>query len=373
MLVVQPYVQAAPPSLTGRLASFAAARAGDALGALGAAAGRAAAHVGEGLAARLPPVHLARVTLADSRLEVQVWGEPIPRLVEDIGATVRLAPGYSRFELDLEGAPRARDPRSVKCTMVAPTAKRHLRHVTPGTVPAGAAPLRAFTCDVLPAWLEASGNDDSSGAQADDAAAVQAEFADGEQQQQQQELTDQDGQPAHQASAQRLQRQQRQWSNAQLSGSESEERRSSEDREGAGDSGPAPYKRPEPLHLGPTGQAGLPHTVHFLAAPPPGEDALRPPAPGSGGRLRVRVSHSWPSDPGASMDLAVTVTGRGLHAPLIDRLLELPMDIHSGTVDGDFHLRATDPATWDFPAITGKLSAAGAPKLGCAAPGSWPR
>ncbi len=57
-------------------------------------------------------------------------------------------PLHRSLELHLEGAAHARHPLSRKCTVVSPTAKRHLRHVTPGAqTPLG----WLFGCDVLPA------------------------------------------------------------------------------------------------------------------------------------------------------------------------------------------------------------------------------
>ena len=61
----------------------------------------------------------------------------------------------------------------------------------------------------------------------------------------------------------------------------------------------------------------------------------------NGGQLRVRVTadgilsrgipgHDDGSSPAA--ELVVTVAGRDLHAPLIERIIELPMDIHEGRV-----------------------------------------
>lgn len=73
----------------------------------------------------------------------------------------------------------------------------------------------------------------------------------------------------------------------------------------------------------------------------------------------MRVFHRWAQSEEERDNLLVSVYGRGLHAPLIERLLELPFDIHSGTVDGELHVAANDDATWDFPAITGKLDCKG--------------
>jgi hypothetical protein len=73
----------------------------------------------------------------------------------------------------------------------------------------------------------------------------------------------------------------------------------------------------------------------------------------------VRVFHRWGQSPQQRDNLLISVFGRGLAAPLIERLLELPLDIHSGSVDGELHIAANDDATWEFPAITGKLTCKG--------------
>ena len=53
--------------------------------------------------------------------------------------------------------------------------------------------------------------------------------------------------------------------------------------------------------------------------------------------------------------LQLDVVGSNIHAPLVERLIELPMDISGGRLDGDFHLRSHDAATWHFPAIDGRI------------------
>jgi hypothetical protein len=83
------------------------------------------------------------------------------------------------------------------------------------------------------------------------------------------------------------------------------------------------------------------------------------PAAAGGGHLSVRVFHRWAQHEGERDNLLLSVFGRGLDAPLIERLLELPFDIHSGVVDGEIHVAANDDDTWDFPAVTGKLTCKG--------------
>ena len=47
--------------------------------------------------------------------------------------------------------------------------------------------------------------------------------------------------------------------------------------------------------------------------------------------------------------------GQDLHAPLVERLIELPMDISGGRINGDLRLRAHDSRTWHFPSFGGRL------------------
>ena len=53
--------------------------------------------------------------------------------------------------------------------------------------------------------------------------------------------------------------------------------------------------------------------------------------------------------------LALGAAGQELHAPLVERLIELPMDISGGRINGDLRLRARDDATWHFPSFGGRL------------------
>jgi hypothetical protein len=86
-----------------------------------------------------------------------------------------------------------------------------------------------------------------------------------------------------------------------------------------------------------------------------------PRRPEYGGRLTFKLSHEWAPAPcpfpGA---LHVVVGGAALHAPLIERLVELPMDVHAGTLDGELHIVAGDEASWEFPHVFGKVDVRGA-------------
>ena len=51
----------------------------------------------------------------------------------------------------------------------------------------------------------------------------------------------------------------------------------------------------------------------------------------------------------------VVISGTDLHAPLVERLIELPMDISGGRISGELSLRAHDAATWHFPSFGGRV------------------
>jgi hypothetical protein len=68
----------------------------------------------------------------------------------DVGVLVTLGPDYSWLEVQVEGDADPRHPASIKCTSINPAAKRHLRHVTPGSS-SSSTRLRRFGCDVLQA------------------------------------------------------------------------------------------------------------------------------------------------------------------------------------------------------------------------------
>jgi hypothetical protein len=54
--------------------------------------------------------------------------------------------------------------------------------------------------------------------------------------------------------------------------------------------------------------------------------------------------------------MKVVVGGRNLHAPLIERVVELPMDIKTGRLDGHFVISSDDRESWAFPKFTGRVS-----------------
>ena len=115
-----------------------------------------------------------------------------------------------------------------------------------------------------------------------------------------------------------------------------------------------------------------------------------------GGKLRVRVRATdlqADTSKGLWPQLLISVAGQTLHAPLIERIVELPMDIHAGRVggrvgavlllplggkaasrtslwcsdssramqaNGELHIRSHDAASWRYPEFTGRVEVRGA-------------
>jgi hypothetical protein len=85
-----------------------------------------------------------------------------------------------------------------------------------------------------------------------------------------------------------------------------------------------------------------------------------------GGQLRVEVFANQISKgapprgstnaDGPWSDLAIKITGKDLHTPLIERLIELPMDIYQGRVNGTLTIKSKDTASWHFPEFYGRLA-----------------
>jgi hypothetical protein len=80
---------------------------------------------------------------------------------------------------------------------------------------------------------------------------------------------------------------------------------------------------------------------------------------GDGGAIRVRVDCKHMATPGRWGDLLVRVGGKNLHAPVLENLLDIPMDVYGGRLDGEVRLRCADADTWDFPELSGTVRGRG--------------
>lgn len=54
--------------------------------------------------------------------------------------------------------------------------------------------------------------------------------------------------------------------------------------------------------------------------------------------------------------MRISINARDLHAPVIERLVELPMDINQGRLNGNLDIVAEDAPSWSFPKFHGRVS-----------------
>jgi len=91
-----------------------------------------------------------------------------------------------------------------------------------------------------------------------------------------------------------------------------------------------------------------------------------PPANPDGGKVRVLVNVSGIADNDLATggprvpEMTISVHGQNLHAPLVERIFELPMDINDGRANGEFILKMHDFATWHTPEFHGRVAVRGA-------------
>ncbi|KAL6785562.1 hypothetical protein ACKKBF_B00775 [Auxenochlorella protothecoides x Auxenochlorella symbiontica] len=246
---------------------------------------------------------LGSLDLSAHSVRLHVSGESPPRVLDDVRASVRFDPGHDGVHVALRGAPRARARASHRWTRVAPRAPTHLRDVT-GRRAAAA----------LAAAAEAAGPEAALAA-ALDVAGRAAEIG----------SFGVDGARAGSSTG------------AGAAGTGPR----------AGDAGAAPGRGTGgalSVRVDVTGLlAGIP-TLQAAgqaaaAGEPPPDAALTPqdaPAP------------PYPA-------LRVAVGGAGLHAPLIERLLDLPLDVYDGWADGELSIVADDALSWRSPRFDGRV------------------
>jgi hypothetical protein len=78
-----------------------------------------------------------------------------------------------------------------------------------------------------------------------------------------------------------------------------------------------------------------------------------------GGRVRVHVGCTHLGTPERWPELTVRVEGANLHAPILEHLLDVPIDVHSGNLNGEVSLHCYDEASWDFPLLSGSVRGTG--------------
>ena len=81
----------------------------------------------------------------------------------------------------------------------------------------------------------------------------------------------------------------------------------------------------------------------------------------SGGKVAVHIEaenvvHNDMAKGGPKFpSMQIIIKGTNLHAPLIERIVELPIDIEQGRLDGQLIISSEDAASWDFPRFSGRV------------------
>lgn len=63
---------------------------------------------------------------------------------------------------------------------------------------------------------------------------------------------------------------------------------------------------------------------------------------------KIAVPGVWPT-------LDIVIKGSNIHAPMLERLIEIPIDLHSGRASGSFRILSYDTRTWAFPELYGRV------------------
>ncbi|GAX75992.1 hypothetical protein CEUSTIGMA_g3435.t1 [Chlamydomonas eustigma] len=79
-----------------------------------------------------------------------------------------------------------------------------------------------------------------------------------------------------------------------------------------------------------------------------------------GGHVTVTLRCSDIGLPDRRPNLFVSIRGADLHGPLVERTVELPMDVYEGRVGGELRIKSYDDDSWMFPEIYGLVRCRGA-------------
>ncbi|KAK9862508.1 hypothetical protein WJX84_009406 [Apatococcus fuscideae] len=253
-----------------------------------------------------------RICLRNSYVEATVAGEATPRRFERVDATLRLGRGYTSIDLDLHAHAHERDASAAKTTMLAPV-KEVVRHLRDAPSP----PIVRSLLDI-PQPEPEPGHFQASLAPHLDAPSPDS----------------------HREIDQHLP------ANATVEGTAPR----SGPKESSADisSYPGDDAMPQsPLSL----ESSASTELSFSDQPSSVRQRRR--IQTKGGRVRVKVSSKDIHK--AFPKTKIVVRAMNLHAPLIDRLLEIPMDIHEGRLNGELTVKAHDARTWAFPSMYGRV------------------
>lgn len=362
----------------------------------------------EGGSASLPPVVVRRVTAAGAGVDAYVFGDVYPRQFRNVSADLRLGRGYGTLGLEVTGDAVARDARCMRCTMPTPEAPRNLRTVTAGAedaVRANAYPItqQGPSPASLAAYAEGAAQRQLQNAPASfGSGGISAGFVGGRSWEDEGfgglgdvtgawerglDARVQHGRNAPAADMHPLEggagrvgegrpRQGEGGVQGSMRGKAAQGSIDSAGMPAAGGGSDAGRGRATPGVLFPPALLSpFSEDADNAATFPPFEQpsaqaadgtgggdlaGAPPPPPPSGGRVTVRVTardmmreNVWPT-------CEVAIGGENLHAPLIERLFELPMDIYGGRCDGELLLSMHEEDDWNvFPQFGGHVAVRG--------------
>ena len=321
---------------------------------------------------RPPAVALRRVKLCDSRINVYVFGAQAPRILDSVAGDIELGKDYHALDLSITADAQERPAHSFACSMPMRPEARNLRDSTEGAT--ATAPFNDYP-------IIQQGPSPQSRAKASvkqpppahaTAAATQSHTSNVRSAAAQSVHDAQTGRPmaGHPHAAEAIAA--KMASSGQVSAPGAQPQQDS--AHASAPSRSDAQQQAERLHQLHSASSAAPdgaeHSVADTAlagaesAPQPQAAADAPHAPAtqlSGGRVAVSVKASNMLQPGVWPECDVTISGVGLHAPIIERLIELPMDIYGGTLNGTFGIHMHSEREWrKFPAFSGRIEVSNA-------------
>ena len=322
---------------------------------------------------------LRRVTIADGAISIYVHGAETPRELSGVAGTIMLGRDYRTMDLCVSADGHRRPESTFRCTMPERPEARNLRHCTPGAaddIPAhhfhiardGPSPQSRAKAAAKAQASERGGGllQQPYGGMAQ-APGVHSPFAAAAPWQDQGNAfaTPQPPQTASNVFAPSSAGQGR----SSTHGSKAREQPARNDASHSTGVSTPPQEAPEQEKSAGVAQAKSQHVDGSQDVPERRsvsadaaaleKDSSTPKqkrAP-DGGRLTVTVKGANMLMPGEYPNIDVHLRGEALSALLVERLLELPMDIYSGTIDGTFNIHLQNEAHWrQFPGFSGRLS-----------------
>ncbi|CAG9460725.1 unnamed protein product [Pedinophyceae sp. YPF-701] len=267
--------------------------------------GRSIAAAAVDLARHLPApnVEFGGLTLTNGSIDVFAVDETLPRRYDAVNGRLFLGKGYRTLEVDVSATPGVRHPTQRKVTMPSATSKRHLRSTLPGysEVPYDTGLEFEFDGSApAPAPAPASSSAGAAPSAPTDAAL-----------------------------------------------------------QTLGSAPTVPPKVDAVVVQSPNDPA------HALAVQPSlrvgrRQQELRSQVQAPPSHVSIKVRCSNILVPGRSADLTVTIGARNVDMPMLERSLEIPLDIDRGTISGTLTIRSCDEESWAFPLLFGRVQVRGA-------------